>query len=257
VPGLLLGMAGGPGTRHPSSSRKEGHEVTEIVKVPFHGDVVLTVEHNGKPHVILKPAFEAIGLQSDHQIAKVKRQPWATTRVTQVVAADGTLREMVTADVRTFLMALATIPAARVAEHVRPKLIEYQSEVADVIEQYWTKGQVINPRMVAGSIYEPHTLTWDEVCAVMRQRYGLPLTINELCRMLRTAGVLKQTGAPTKRYQHLFWFTGTAWNVHPHVMPEIVVKVVNTGRELQDFRFIQARLQLDGIGLAEVEGVTL
>jgi hypothetical protein len=221
--------------------------VAEIVRVPFHNDTVLTVEHDGKPFVILKPAFEQIGLDADRQIAKVKRQPWSRTAVTAVPTAGG-VQQMVVADVRTFLMALATIPVARVAEHVRDKLIEYQAEVADAIEAYWTKGQVFNPRLVAGSIYEPHTYTWDEVCAKLRQNFGITLTVNELTRMLRTAGVLKQTGAPTKKYQHLFWFTGSAWNVHPHVMPEIAVKVYNTGRELQDFRFLQARLQFEGVG---------
>jgi hypothetical protein len=222
--------------------------VTEIVRIPFHGDSVLTVEHDGKPYVILKPAFEAIGLDADRQIKKIQQQHWARTSVTDVRGSDGRPREMVTADVRTFLMALATIPVARVAEHVRGKLVEYQAEVADAIEAYWTRGQVFNPRLVAGSMYEPHTFTWDEVCAKLRQSFGITLTVNELTRLLRTGGVLKQTGAPTKRFQHLFWFTGSSWNVHPHVMPEIAVKVYDTGRELQDFRFIQARLQFEGVG---------
>ena len=49
-------------------------------------------------------------------------------------------------DVKTFLMLLATVDEHRVAEHVRPKLIAYQAEVADAIEQYWTRGGTINPR---------------------------------------------------------------------------------------------------------------
>lgn len=221
--------------------------MSTIVRVPFHGDEILTVDHAGKPHVILKPAFEAIGLDAARQIAKVQGQPWATTAVTAVVAADGKVRDMVTADVRTFLMALATIPASRVASRVRAKLVAYQSETADVIEQYWTRGVVINPRVVAASMYEPRTLTWDEVTALIAQRFGLSLTVSELTGLLRSGGVLKQTGAPTKAHRHLFWFTGSAWNVHPHVMPQLVVKVYDTGRELQDFRFIQMRLALDDI----------
>lgn len=34
--------------------------VSQIVRIPFHGTDVLAVELDGKPHVILKPAFEAI-----------------------------------------------------------------------------------------------------------------------------------------------------------------------------------------------------
>jgi hypothetical protein len=120
--------------------------MTDIVRIPFHGGEVLAVDTNGKPHVILRPAFEAIGLDADRQIAKLQRQPWATTAVTAGVGEDGKTRQMVVADVRTFLMALATIPASRVSDEARPVLIAYQSEVADAIESYWTKGGAINPR---------------------------------------------------------------------------------------------------------------
>lgn len=99
----------------------------------------------------------------------------------------------------------------------------------------------------------PDTFTYDEVCALLRQHFGVGLTVHELTRNLRAGGVLKQTGAPTKKYEHLFWFTGSAWNVHRHVIPQLAFKVYDTGRELQDFRFIQMRLQLDGTGTA-VEG---
>ncbi|WP_320069638.1 phage antirepressor N-terminal domain-containing protein [Micromonospora sp. RTGN7] len=121
--------------------------MTDIVRIPFHGTDLLAVEIDGRPHVVLRAAFEAIGLDADRQIAKVKSQPWASTAVTAVqVPGDDQTRNVVTADVRTFLMALATIPASRVAEHARPLLIAYQAEVADVIEAYWTRGGVINPR---------------------------------------------------------------------------------------------------------------
>jgi hypothetical protein len=120
--------------------------MTDIVRIPFSGGEVLTVDTNSKPHVILRPVFEAIGLDADQQIRKLQRQPWATTVVTTGVGEDGKTRQMIAADVRTFLMALATIPATRVSDEARPVLIAYQSEVADAIESYWTKGGAINSR---------------------------------------------------------------------------------------------------------------
>jgi hypothetical protein len=120
--------------------------MNDIVRIPFHGGEVLTVDVNGKPHVILRPIFEAIGLDADQQIRKLQRQPWATTVVTTGVGEDGKTRQIIAADVRTFLMALATIPASRVSDEARPVLIAYQSEVADAIESYWTKGGAINSR---------------------------------------------------------------------------------------------------------------
>jgi hypothetical protein len=59
---------------------------------------------------------------------------------------------MLTCDIRTFLMLLATIDERRVAKDVKPKLIAYQAEVADAIEAYWTKGGAINPRASADQL---------------------------------------------------------------------------------------------------------
>lgn len=120
--------------------------MTDLIHIPFRNTEVLAVDVDGRPHVVLKPAFEAVGLDADRQIRNVRSQAWATTAVTAVVAADRKTRQMVTADVRTFLMALARIPEQRVSDDARPLLVAYQAEVADVIEAYWTKGGAINPR---------------------------------------------------------------------------------------------------------------
>lgn len=117
------------------------------VRIPFHGDDLLVVDIDGKPHVVLKPAIEAIGLDYWPQVEKLRKRSWAALGLRQVQVSDqAQRREMITVDVRTFLMLLATVDEARVAVDVRPKLVAYQAEVADAIEAYWTRGGVINPR---------------------------------------------------------------------------------------------------------------
>lgn len=221
--------------------------MSEIIRVPFHGDELLTVEVDGKPHVALKPALEAIGLDSWTQIEKLRGKSWARTSLVLVRDGAGRSQETTVVDVRTFLMLLATIDERRVAEHVRPKLIDYQSEVADAIEAYWTRGRAVNPRAVD----EPVTYTWDEVTTIIRQRYGVVVSVPRLTRVLRTAGILRQTGVPKKAHQHFFWFTGTAWEIHPHAIPFLTRSFEDTTRELADFRFIQQRLEFDGVGIGE------
>lgn len=120
--------------------------MSEIVRVPFHGDDILTVDMNGKPHVVLRPALESIGVDYAAQYTKLKSRSWATIGHCPTVAADGKTRDMVTVDVRTFAMLLANIDENRVAADIKPMLVLYQQEVADVIEAYWTKGGAINPR---------------------------------------------------------------------------------------------------------------
>lgn len=97
------------------------------------------------------------------------------------------------------------------------------------------------------AIDEPVTLTWDEVTTLMRQRYGLVVSVPVLTRTLRAAGVLRQTGVPRKVHQHFFWFTGTSWTIHPHAVPFLTRQFEDTAHQLREFRFIQARLELDGM----------
>jgi len=113
--------------------------MSEIVHIPFHGDDLLATLVDGKPYVVLKPAMEALGVDPWSQAEKLKSKSWACTRLIPVqVPGDVQRREMVAVDVRTLLMLLATIDENRVAEHVKPKLIAYQAEVAEVIEQHFT-----------------------------------------------------------------------------------------------------------------------
>ncbi len=213
--------------------------MSDLIHIPFHGGEVLIADEDDKPWVVLKPAFEHIGLQADSQIARVQEQPWATTRVTRVVAADGKTRQMVTADLRTFLMALAVIPVKRVKESARELLSAYQSEVADVIEAHWTRDHT--PEM---DPFAPVTWTWDEARVIIRQRYGVNAPVVHLRRTLRTAGVLRQTGEPKTRYEHWFWFTGTAWEILPHYVPALLRKYEDTIRALRGHQ--QGRLNLAG-----------
>ena len=216
----------------------------DLVSIQFHGDTIYAVEVNAEIHVILKPAFEAIGVDADQQIRKLQSQPWSCTGITPVQVG-GQVRNMITADLRTFLMALATIPVSRVAEHVRPKLIDYQREVAKVIEAHFTGARHHQT--------SPNTVTWEELAALIRQRYGIDLEPADITRGLRDAGVLKQTGAPRKKHRNWFWFTGSAWTVHPHVLPELTRKVVETRKVLGDVQAIQMELAMDAEIVQEIE----
>jgi len=120
--------------------------MSDLVRIPFRDTEVLAVDVAGKPHVVLRPAIEGLGLDYSAQYRKLQRKSWGTVALVPTVGADGKAREMAAVDVRTFLMLLATIDEQRVADAARPLLVAYQAEVADVIEAYWTQGGAINPR---------------------------------------------------------------------------------------------------------------
>lgn len=93
---------------------------------------------------------------------------------------------------------------------------------------------------------EPITWTLDEAVAVIRQRYSIDWTAVTFARLLRQAGVLKQTAAPKKPFTDLFWFTGTAWEVHPHALPVLARRANREAEELRAAQGIQTHLPLGG-----------
>lgn len=147
--------------------------MTELVRIPFHGDEILCVDDEGRPEVVLKPVIEGLGVDYWKQIEKLRRRSWAVTHLRQVQVSDqAQRREMLTCDVRTFLMLLATIDETRVGKDVAPKLIAYQAEVADAIEAYWIKGGAINPRASREQLAEIAGLA-ERQMAVLRLADGL------------------------------------------------------------------------------------
>lgn len=118
----------------------------KVVTIDLSAGRLHTVDVDGTPHILLRPAVEALGLDYSTQARKLKSRSWATVGSAPTVAEDGKTRDMAAVPVRTFLMLLATVNENRVAEDVRPTLIAFQSETADAIEAYWTRGGAVNER---------------------------------------------------------------------------------------------------------------
>ena len=136
-------------------------EPVEIVRIPFHGTEVIAVDEDGQPRIVLKPALDAIGVDFATQFTKLRRRSWACVGQRPMqLPGDTQSRTHMTVDVRTFLMLLATIDENRVPERVRPLLVAYQREVADVIEAYWTKGAAVQLDVEVGPQHQvPQTLS--------------------------------------------------------------------------------------------------
>lgn len=118
---------------------------SEIVRVPFMDGFIETVLIDSEPHVVVRPTLDGMGLDADSQLKKLKRKSWATTVVTTVVADDGRVREMAAVNLDTWSMLLANIDEHRVAENVRPLVVDYQKKSAQALREYWTQGGAINP----------------------------------------------------------------------------------------------------------------
>lgn len=99
---------------------------------------LMAVEVDGKPHVSLRHACEALGVDFSSQSVKLRGKSWAcVVIITTQLPGDTQRREVSMIDRRTLTMWLATIDENRVAEHVRPTLIAYQAEAADALEAHF------------------------------------------------------------------------------------------------------------------------
>lgn len=118
----------------------------KVVTIDLSAGRLHTVDVGGTPHIVLRPAIEALGLSFAAQFRKLSTRSWGVVAQTATTGADGKTYEMAAVPVRTFLMLLATVNENRVAEDIRPTLVAFQSETADAIEAYWTRGGAVNER---------------------------------------------------------------------------------------------------------------
>ena len=128
------------------------------------------------------------------------------------------------------------------AKRVRTYLLDVEHAYRAEFSQW----QDARARAAARGDGEPITWTLDEAVAVIRQRYSIDWTAVAFTRLLRQAGVLKQTAAPKKPFTDLFWFTGTAWEVHPHALPVLARRANREAEELRAAQGIQTHLPLGG-----------
>jgi antirepressor protein len=162
---------------------------TEIARIALSAGAVETVLVDGQPHIVLKPAVEALGLAYSAQLRKLKTRTWASVSQTDMqVPGDDQTRTRTTVPVRTFLMLLATVNENRVNESARPILVAFQNETADAIEAYWTSGGAVNPAATREQVADLR----DRLDGVERARLAQ--------ERLSAMGVAKQFGLVNSSY---------------------------------------------------------
>ncbi|MDM4857294.1 phage antirepressor N-terminal domain-containing protein [Escherichia coli] len=134
-----------------------------MMTVPFHGNSLYVVNHNGEPYVHMKPVVAGMGLAWQSQLAKLRQRFASTITEIVMVAEDGKRRNMVSLPLRKLAGWLQTINPNKVKPEIRDRVIQYQEECDDVLYEYWTKGFVVNPRRM--SVMEE----LNQVCADMKR----------------------------------------------------------------------------------------
>ncbi len=118
------------------------NETHNTINVPFYGDNLYVVNHNGEPYVPMKPIVDGMGLAWQSQYEKLKQRFKSTITEIVIVAADDKKRDMICLALRKLAGWLNTISPNKVKASIRDKVIQYQEECDDVLYEYWTKGEV-------------------------------------------------------------------------------------------------------------------
>ena len=118
------------------------------IPVPRTGRALNAAVIDGRPHVSLRHACEAIGVNYSTQLDKLRRRSWASVPLwgTQL-PNDTQRREYAMIDRRTLVMWLATIDETRVSDEARPILVAFQAEAADALDSYFGTGVAVATQM--------------------------------------------------------------------------------------------------------------
>ncbi|HCD4409268.1 TPA: phage antirepressor N-terminal domain-containing protein [Klebsiella pneumoniae] len=122
-------------------------ETVNTSYVPFNGQQIITAMAAGMAYVAMKPVVENLGMSWSTQQTKLMKQLEKFNCVhMNMVAADGKLRKLLCLPLKKLNGWLFSINPEKVRADIRDKLIQYQEECFTVLHDYWTKGEVKNPR---------------------------------------------------------------------------------------------------------------
>lgn len=144
------------------------------INVPFHGSQLYVINHNGEPFTPMKPIVDGMGMDWKSQYVKLT-QRFAKGVVEITIPTAGGIQKMICLALRKLAAWLNTISPNKVKPEIRDRVIQYQDECDDVLYEYWTKGQVTNPRKAntaSGKITKEQQTTIKEL--VMSRGHSLP-----------------------------------------------------------------------------------
>lgn len=114
--------------------------IVKPVLIPFNGSEIEAVEHNGEILVGVRKTCNELGIDVKSQMAKIKEDSVLSSTMVLIttVAQDGKNREQSFIKLKGYALWLASIQGSRVKKEVRPLLIQFKLEAADVLEKHFT-----------------------------------------------------------------------------------------------------------------------
>lgn len=161
-------------------------EAVNTSYVPFNGQQIITAVAAGVTYVAMRQIVENIGIDWTGQSVKLRKmKDKFNCRDISMVAADGKLRKLLCLPLKKLNGWLFSINPEKVRADIRGKLIQYQEECFTVLHDYWTKGNVENPRKkttvdertplrdAVNMLVSKKRLMYPEAYAMIHQRFNV------------------------------------------------------------------------------------
>lgn len=147
----------------------EQQQQHQLEPVPFHGDTIFAVEHNGEPFAPVRPITENMGLAWKPQFVKLmaNKERWGVTIM--VTPSAGGLQDTVCIPVRKVAGFLSTIHHKKVKPELQAKILAYQNECDDALWQYWTTGRAERSQYLGGQQLPSPGLSMDAIAGLCRE----------------------------------------------------------------------------------------
>lgn len=208
------------------------------INVPFHGQSVATIFHDGQPFVAMRPIVENIGIDWSGQMAKLKNQRDKFGCRDISTPSKGGVQRMLCLPLRKLNGWLFSINPEKVRADIRDKLIQYQEECFSVLHEYWTKGEVKPKtsktttdqrtplRDAVNLLVSKKHLMYPEAYAMIHQRFDvgsiedltseqIPMAVEYVHRVILDGEFLgKQEALPAPKTSYpMSWFDSYRWIV--------------------------------------------
>ena len=121
------------------------------INVPFYGSDLYVVSVDNEAYTPMRPIIDGMGLTYQGQADKLKSRFAKGVREIMIPTKGGE-QTMLCLALRKLNGWLQTISPNKVRPEIRDSVIRYQEECDDVLYEYWTKGEVKNPRKAKKSL---------------------------------------------------------------------------------------------------------
>jgi hypothetical protein len=115
-----------------------------LVTLDFHGNSLVTFQHDGEPFVAMRSVCEGMGLDWASQYVKLKNSPVLMCCDITTHDSIGRKQSMSALPVRKLPLWLASVNPNKIKdEEKRQRIVLYQEESAIALHDYWTQGVAV------------------------------------------------------------------------------------------------------------------